>query len=81
MELGRPIVLVINMMDEAKRQGLKVDGKALSESLGIPVMPMVATRGQGIREAFSQTWHLAHENKVPGRACLSRGNRASHSDA
>ena len=39
MELGRPMVLVINMMDEAKRQGLKVDGKALSELLGIPVMP------------------------------------------
>ena len=65
MELGRPIVLVINMMDEAKRQGLKVDGKALSELLGIPVLPMVATRGQGIREAFSQTWHIAHENKAP----------------
>ena len=64
MELGRPMVLVINMMDEAKRQGLKVDGKALSELLGIPVMPMVATRGQGIREAFSQTWHIAHQNKV-----------------
>jgi len=65
MELGRPMVLVINMMDEAKRQGLKVDGQALSENLGIPVMPMIATRGQGIREAFSQTWHSAHQNKFP----------------
>jgi ferrous iron transport protein B len=65
MELGRPIVLVINMMDEAKRQGLKVDGEALAQKLGIPVMPMIATRGQGIREAFSQTWHIAHQKKLP----------------
>ncbi|MDK2980854.1 MAG: ferrous iron transport protein [Chloroflexota bacterium] len=65
MELGRPIVLVINMMDEAKRQGLKVDGEALSEKLGIPVMPMIATRGQGIREAFSQTWHSANKKIIP----------------
>ncbi len=65
MELGRPIVLVINMMDEAKRQGLKLDGEALSQLLGIPVMPMIATRGQGIREAFAQTWHMARKSTIP----------------
>jgi ferrous iron transport protein B len=65
MELGRPLVLVINMMDEAKRQGLKLDGEKLETLLGIPVMPMIATRGQGIREAFTRTWHIAHEKRIP----------------
>ena len=65
MELGRPMVLVINMMDEAKRQGIKLDGEKLSKKLGIPVMPMIATRGQGIREAFTKTWQIANKKKKP----------------
>jgi ferrous iron transport protein B len=65
MELGYPMVLVINMMDEAKRQGLRLDGAKLEKILGIPVMPMIATRGQGIREAFTKTWHIAREKQLP----------------
>ncbi len=65
MELGRPLVLVINMMDEAKRQGLKLDGEKLEQLLGIPVMPMIATRGQGVREAFTRTWHIAQKKQRP----------------
>jgi len=65
MELGRPMVLAINMMDEASRQGLKIDGEKLSGLLGIPVLPMIASRGQGVRETFIQVWHTAKEKKVP----------------
>ena len=65
MEMGRPMVLAINMMDEASRQGLKIDGEKLSELLGIPVLPMVASRGQGVRETFVQALHVAKEKKVP----------------
>ena len=65
MEMGRPMVLAINMMDEASRQGLKIDGEKLSELLGIPVLPMIASRGQGVRETFIQAWHAAKEKKVP----------------
>ncbi|MCD6577043.1 MAG: ferrous iron transport protein B [Anaerolineaceae bacterium] len=65
MEMGRPIVLAVNMMDEASRQGLKIDGERLSELLGIPVLPMIATRGQGVREAFVQAWHNAKDKKIP----------------
>ena len=61
MELGRPMVLAINMMDEASRQGLKIDGEALGKLLGIPVLPMIASRGQGIRETFTETWKVARE--------------------
>jgi len=65
MELGRPLILAINMMDEASRQGISIDGEKLSELLGIPVLPMIATRGQGIRETFIQAWHLANEKQIP----------------
>jgi len=65
LELGRPVVLAINMMDEAQRQGLKVDGEELSKLLGIPVLPMIASRGQGIREAFTETWRVARDKKSP----------------
>lgn len=65
MELGRPMVLVINMMDEAKRQGIHLDGEKLAELMGIPVLPMIATRGQGIHEAFIQTWQVAQKKKLP----------------
>jgi ferrous iron transport protein B len=65
MELGRPIVLAINMMDEASRQGLKIDGEKLAELLGIPVLPMIASRGQGVRETFIQALRIAKEKKIP----------------
>lgn len=65
LELGRPVVLAINMMDEAARQGLKIDGEKLSKILGIPVLPMIASKGQGIREAFTETWRVARENSAP----------------
>ncbi len=63
MELGRPLVLAINMMDEASRQGIKIDGQKLSKLLGIPVLPVIATRGQGIRETFIEAWHAAKDKK------------------
>ncbi len=51
--LGPPIVVAINMIDVAEAQGIHVDVKALRESLGIPVVPMVATKNRGIKELVS----------------------------
>ncbi len=65
MELGRPMVLAINMMDEAVRQGITIDGEKLQTLLGIPVLPMIASRGQGVRETFRQAWHAAEKNIRP----------------
>ncbi len=46
--LGRPLILVLNLMDEAEARGIRLDGEALSRSLGVPVVEMVATRGVGV---------------------------------
>lgn len=50
--LGRPVVLAMNMMDEAARLGLKIDGPGLAQRLGVPVLPLVASKGRGVRHLF-----------------------------
>ncbi len=47
-----PLVIAINMMDEATRIGLNIDGQALMSKLGVPVMPLVASRGHGVKALF-----------------------------
>ncbi|MBX3685591.1 MAG: ferrous iron transport protein B [Rhodocyclaceae bacterium] len=48
-ELGVPMVLALNMSDEASARGVAVDHKALSEVLRIPVVPTIATGGSGMQ--------------------------------
>lgn len=48
IELGRPILLVLNMMDEARRRGMQINTQKLSQRLGIPVVETVAVRNAGI---------------------------------
>ncbi len=45
-----PMVLVLNMIDEAERRGVRIDSKKLEEILGVPVVETVANRGEGIDE-------------------------------
>ena len=47
-ERGRPFVLALNMMDELHKCGAQIDVRKLSEILGVPVVPTVATAGMGI---------------------------------
>ena len=54
--LGVPMVVALNMVDMAKRDGLRIDEAALSRALGVPVVPTVAVRRHGIdalREAIA----------------------------
>lgn len=48
IELGRPILVVLNMMDEARRRGIQINTQKLSERLGLPVVETVAVRNSGI---------------------------------
>jgi ferrous iron transport protein B len=52
-ELGRPMLLAVNMMDAAKRRGIDVDLQALSNELGVPVVPTVAIRHNGAQALLS----------------------------
>nr|WP_207727026.1 ferrous iron transport protein B [Anaerosolibacter carboniphilus] len=48
MELGRPVVIALNMMDVAESRGYKIDVEKLSVELGVPVVPIVASKQKGI---------------------------------
>lgn len=52
-EMGRPMVLALNMMDEAARRDVKIDSELLAERLGIGVLPTIATRGEGVEAVSS----------------------------
>lgn len=46
--LGRPLILVLNLMDEAEARGIRLAPEALSRALGLPVVEMVAIQGRGV---------------------------------
>ena len=48
LEMRAPVVVVLNMMDVARREGLVIDTQKLSEELGCPVIPVVAVTGEGL---------------------------------
>lgn len=48
IDMGFPVVVALNMMDEAKANGLAIDVKRLAEVLGVEVVPMVAVKNQGV---------------------------------
>src|SRR6266540_550421 len=50
IETGQPVVLALNMMDEAERLGWRVDADRLAARLGIAVAPIVAVEGRGIAD-------------------------------
>jgi ferrous iron transport protein B len=50
IDMGKPVVVALNMMDDVERSGLKIDVDKLSEKLGVEVIATVATKGKGIEE-------------------------------
>lgn len=48
LELGLPVVVALNMMDIAQRRGLRIDTALLSKRLGVPVVPVTATRDETV---------------------------------
>jgi len=53
-EMGIPLALALNMMDEANHRGVSVDLNLLREHLEVPVIPTIATRGKGIAQLIEQ---------------------------
>lgn len=62
IDMQIPLVVALNMMDEAEAQGLKVDAELLEDALGVPVVPTTAVRGLGIEEVKAAV-HCAREGK------------------
>ena len=63
MEMGLPVVLVCNMMDEARKAGVHIDMDRLSRMMGIPVVSAVARTGEGLQQALGEAVRLAGQGK------------------
>ena len=65
LELRVPMVLALNMMDEVRANGGAIDVKKMSTSLGIPVVPITAAKGEGVSELLDQALSAARSKTMP----------------
>ena len=72
MSLERPLVVALNMMDEAARKGIMIDHPRLSELLGVPVVPTVAAAGRGLTELLETALVAGHTGVRPAQIVFSR---------
>jgi ferrous iron transport protein B len=66
LEMGVPLVVALNMMDVARKRGIHVDAPELSKRLGCPVVPIVATTGEGLSELQASMLAVADKRLAPG---------------
>ncbi|MBP3620263.1 MAG: ferrous iron transport protein B, partial [Lachnospiraceae bacterium] len=67
MELDIPMVLALNMMDEVRGNGGSVRINEMEECLGIPVIPISASKNEGVDELINHALHVAKYQEKPGR--------------
>lgn len=54
MELGRPMIIAMNMMDDVAQKGEHIDCEMLGKLLGVPVIPIVARKGEGLKQLMDE---------------------------
>ncbi|WP_122644698.1 ferrous iron transport protein B [Luxibacter massiliensis] len=74
MEITDKVILCINLLDEAEKKGIHISLDTLSESLGVPVVGMIAREGKGL-DSLKDTLDIMMEKA--GKRSGSRGNRSS----
>ena len=65
MELGVPMVVALNMMDEVKGNGGEIDVNAMEKFLGVPVVPISASKNEGVDELVDHAMHVANFQEKP----------------
>ena len=83
MELNIPMILALNMMDEVRASGNTIHVKKLSERLGIPVIPISASKGEGIADLLDVVVKTIKQKKPTQKLdfCQGEVHRAIHSIA
>ena len=78
LALPSPIVIGLNMMDVAEQEGVLVDPQKLAAAIGVPVIPMVASKNRGVHDFLDAALKVAHEGlpQEPSRPEI----RADHRD-
>ena len=78
LELRIPMVLALNMMDEVRANGGTIDVQRLSKALGIPVVPISASKDEGVSELIDQTIHAARHRLLPQVYDFCADDSATH---
>jgi len=73
LELGIPMIMALNMSDEAEAKGYKINGRQMEETLGITVIPTSATRKTGLKELLKAVVHLADSGEKHRPRTLNYG--------
>lgn len=83
IELGIPMVIALNMMDEVRSNGGTIKIKQLQEDLGVPVVPISASKNEGISELVDKALAVAKSKRIPRRQdfCSGPVHRAIHAVA
>ncbi|TZE83484.1 ferrous iron transport protein B [Calorimonas adulescens] len=66
IDMGKPVIVALNMMDEAEANGIYIDVAKLSEILGVKVIPTVAIKGKGLQEVAENLQNARTGKKTPG---------------
>ena len=67
LEMGVPMVVALNMMDEVRANGGTIDINGMEAMLGVPVVPISAAKNQGVHELVDHAIHVAHYQEKPLR--------------
>ncbi len=80
MELDIPMVLALNMMDEVRNNGGTIHINEMESILGIPVVPISASKNEGVDELIEHAYHIAKYQEKPTRNdfCDKNTNGAVH---
>lgn len=80
LQLGRPVVVALNMMDEVRGRGDAIDLKAMEKGLGVPVIAICARKGEGLDELVRRTMETAEKNQLPAKLdiCSGAAHEALH---
>jgi len=73
LELTGRVVVALNLMDEVRRQGWKIDAEALEADLGVPVVPTVATEGEGLPKLLAAIVDVATGQRQTHPAAVNYG--------
>ena len=77
-ELGKPMILAVNMADVARRRGVTIDLALLEQELGVPVVETVAVRHNGAKALIEQIDRLAAAPHAPSRHLIEGGDTESN---
>ena len=80
LEMGIPMVIALNMMDEIRNNGSSIDVQKLSEEIGVPVVPISASKNEGVDELIRVMLETAEKKQRPKRMdfCSGAVHRAIH---